>query len=324
MDDAITPIWLDCDPGNDDAMAIILAAFNPKIKLIGLSTTKGNAGIERTTINACNILWACGATEVDIVKGADTTLCYNETEKTAEHMHGELGLGTNKFENGKFKPLEETAIIHMNKVFSSYPSKITLVVTGPMTNTALLFRVFPKVKGNIEKIVLMGGAITKGNVTPAAEFNLFCDPEAAEVVFNSGVPVYMVPLEVTHTAQFMEDQKKRMQQMNTKFSEACIEMLEFYKDAYKTTQGFEFCPLHDPCAVAYCIAPEIFKTVHCRVEVEVEKSIKGKTVCDIESKSEKKKNVNVVMDMDFDKFWELMLGAVEQASEKSRIEEVVQ
>jgi len=108
--DGATPVWLDCDPGNDDALAIILASYNPKVKLIGMSTTKGNAGIERTSINACNILWASGMSNVDVVKGCDTTLCFQEKEKTAEYLHGELGIGTKKFEGGQYQPINENFI----------------------------------------------------------------------------------------------------------------------------------------------------------------------------------------------------------------------
>jgi len=189
-----------------------------------------------------------------------------------------------------------------------------------MTNIALLLKVFPKVANNIEKVVLMGGAAEAGNFTPYAEFNLFCDPDAARVVFNAGLSVYMVPLEVTHTALFTDQRKDRMEKLNTKFSAACIEMLEFYKEAYIKQYGFEYCPLHDPCAVAYCIASEIFDVNECRVEVDIGLEKKGMTTCDLKHESEKKANVHVAIKMDVEKFWELMLSAVESASEKSRIE----
>jgi len=207
----------------------------------------------------------------------------------------------------------------MYKQLSAYPSKVTLIVTGPMTNVALLLRVYPKVKANIEKIVLMGGGIKDFNVTPHSEFNLFCDPDAAEVVFNAGLPVYMVPLDVTHKVLFLDDTKQKLIDMKSKFLDACVEMLEFYKKGYKE-QNFDYCPCHDPAAVAYCIAPELFETVHCHVEVLTEGEKKGKTVCDVEGKSEKKPNVHVALKMDVNKFWELMVSAMELASKNSRIE----
>jgi len=208
----------------------------------------------------------------------------------------------------------------MYKQLSAYPSKVSVVVTGPMTNVALLLRVYPKVKANIEKIVLMGGGVKDANVTPHAEFNLWCDPDAAEVVFNSGIPVYMMPLDVTHKALFLDDTKQKLIDMKSRFIDACVEMLEFYKKAYKETQNFDNCPIHDPTAVAYCIAPEIFETIHCHVDVHTDEEKKGKTVCDIEGKSEKKPNVYVALKMDVSKFWELMVSAMELAAKNSRIE----
>ncbi len=317
-------IWLDCDPGNDDTFAIILAANHPSINLLGISTAAGNASAEHTSKNACKILHAAGIDGVDVVKGSDEPLCgiaIYKKNATTEEVHGSTGLGTNEFPDPPLKPIKKNAILHMYESIMKSPTKVKLVGTGALTNYALLLKVFPDVKENIDEIVFMGGAADFGNITPCAEFNIFCDPEAADIVCNSGLKIVMVPLEVTHTNMVTEEVKKRILSMNTKFAKVCVELLDYYADAYRKIYKFESCPLHDPCAVAYCITPEIFKTIHCHVEIEKASELaRGRTICDIYLLSEEKKNVHVSVKMDVPKFWDLMIGAFEKTNAKNRLE----
>jgi Inosine-uridine nucleoside N-ribohydrolase len=320
------PVWLDCDPGNDDAFAIFLAGHHPTIQLLGISTASGNASAAKTSINACKILHAAGIDDVDVVQGSDDPICgiamYKKNGRAGE-VHGDTGLGTNEFPDPPKKPLKKNAILHMYESIMKSPTKVKLVGTGALTNIALLLKTFPDVKENIDEIVFMGGAVNFGNITPCSEFNIYCDPEAADIVCNSGLKVVMIPLDVTHTTMVSLETRKRIQDMNTKFAKACLELLEFYADAYKRIYSFETCPLHDPCAIAYCISPEIFTTLHCHVDIERHsEKTRGRTICDIYLLSQQTKNVHVALKMDVPKFWELMIGALEKANAKNRVEEI--
>jgi purine nucleosidase len=324
METHVTPVWLDCDPGHDDAMAIILSAYSPSIKLLGISTTFGNSPVNHTTLNACKVLYTSGIEGVDVVKGVEGPICKQDRESVSENIHGYDGLGTKnnqKFPTQTIEPLNKNAIVHMAETILKSEKKVTVVATGCYTNVALMLKTFPEVEKNIEQIVVMGGAIGYGNVTPAAEANIINDPEAADILVQSGIKFVMVPLEVTHTVLVTPEIISSIEKWNSKYSALCVGLLQFFTDAYKTVFNFDYPPLHDPCAVAYIIAPEIFEVNHCNVEIErVSPSTKGRTICDILHTTKKEKNAYVTTKINVEKFWELMLDALEIANSRSKME----
>lgn len=313
-------IWLDCDPGNDDCFAIILAGTHPKINLLGVSTCFGNTGVVQTTKNACTILDAAGIKDISVVGGAEGPICPTDKEILAEYVHGHTGIGTKLFPDPTTTPLEKNAVMHIYETVMAHKTKVKLVATGALTNYAILLKMFPDIKSQIEELVLMGGAIGFGNHTPSAEYNLFCDPEAAHIVFNSGLNVVMVPLEVTHTTLVPQRTLDAMKGIKTKFVDACLDMLNQYAESYKKFNGFDSCPLHDPCTIAYIIAPEIFDLSYIHVDVELRsEKARGRTICDLYGCDNKRENVHVATKMNVTVFWELMLEAVKTASGQSKM-----
>lgn len=316
------PVWLDCDPGHDDALAIILTAFTPSLRLVGLSTVAGNQSIEKTTINARNILAVCGI-DLPVHPGRD-----NPLKRAAVHcpeVHGESGL-----EGPQFPPLPEVgpgvkkaheAIA--DAVLAADPAHpLTLIATGPLTNIALFILTHPELLPKVKQLVLMGGAVGVGNTDPAAEFNIEVDAEAASIVFNSQLDVTMVPLEVTHTALCTPAILARIAGIGggTPFTALVSDLLLFFRDSYATFFGFESPPLHDPCAVAWLIAPGLFTARQMRVDVECESRLcYGRTVCDVYgfNKDGRPKNVRVCLQMKVPEFWDLMIGALEKANAQS-------
>ena len=194
------------------------------------------------------------------------------------------------------------------------------MATGQLTNVALLLILYPEVKQYLEQITIMGGSIGIGNTSPAAEFNIECDPEAARVVFDSGVKLVMVPLEVTHNCALVDESVlNRINQMNTPFSAFIVELLLFFKQSYLDVFKFPDPPLHDPCAVAYVINESIFETIHTRVDIDCESRFcSGRTVCDIYGfRPARERNCIVATKMKVTEFWDLMVGAMEEANKRS-------
>lgn len=202
-------------------------------------------------------------------------------------------------------------------MISLQKEKVTICITGAQTNVALLFTVFPEVKENIDKICFMGGAIGAGNTSPGAEFNIECDAEACKIILESGLNIVMIPLEVTHTVLVTKDILNRLEKMESKFGTFIKELLLFFKDSYSQFFGFDDPPLHDPCAIAYLIKPEIFETKFCRVDVDTGVYSYGRTNCDIYGLTKSTKNVHVATKVKVDEFWNLMFEALESANKVS-------
>ena len=339
------PVILDCDPGHDDAFAILLAALHPRLQLLGITTTAGNQTLHKTTTNALNVLHIANAAQVPVVAGRHEPLMRQAV--VAEVIHGVTGLdgaevpgATQQLHNQRVTDfILETAKHHLtthhtlpalpaalDQPFTTaatafgHPNGITILATGPLTNIALTLLTYPEIKLLIKEIVLMGGAIGLGNVTPAAEFNIYVDPEAASIVFNSGLPVTMVPLEVTHTALCTDAVLSSIRALQSPFSKLLVELLLFFAQAYTTTYGFPAPPLHDPCAVAYVIDPSLFDSqlMHVTVECGVSGGQAGRTVCDVNGVlAGKHKNVRVCQRMDVEKFWTMMLATIVEADKRS-------
>jgi len=208
------PVWLDCDPGHDDAMAIILAAYHQKIHLLGISTVAGNQSIDKVTNNALDVLELIGKHDIDVVKGAEKAII--REIMLAPEIHGESGLDGCNLPKSEKSYLKKNAIVHIFETIMAHPINVTVVATGMLTNIALLLKTFPEVKPKITEIVFMGGAMGMGNYSPCAEFNIWNDPEAAHIIVQSGLKVVMVPLEVTHTALCSKDIIKTLHDKQTK------------------------------------------------------------------------------------------------------------
>lgn len=316
-------VWLNCDPGHDDAVAILLAGHTPGLTLLGVSTEAGNQTVDKTTQNALKMLYACGLSHVPVAKGRPAPLM--RPSMICPEIHGESGLDG---PTGVLIPpverelLPDPAPVAMFKAISRYyrqwNARVTIVNTGALTSVALAVLTYPELK-EMARVVLMGGAMGAGNTSPVAEFNIQIDPEAASIVFNSGLEVTMVPLEVTHTALVTPQVLSYiLSDQETPFPSMMRDMMTFFGQTYKEIFGFESPPLHDPLAVAYVIAPEIFTTRVLRVDVEYKSPLtSGQTVCDIWGTSQLPMNVTVCTKVNLDSFWSLLKAAMSRASQVS-------
>jgi inosine-uridine nucleoside N-ribohydrolase len=312
------PVWLDCDPGQDDMMAIILAAYNDRIHLLGISTVAGNHTVDNVTQNTLNILELTDLNYIDVVKGVSSALT-KTTFTVTQQVHGKTGMDGAKLPFSGKSPLPKNAIVHLYETILSHPKPVTIVATGALTNIALLLKIFPEVVTKIEEIVIMGGAIAECNVDSGIEFNIANDPEAAHLVFHSDLKVTMVPLDVTHTVLCTKEIINKFVEMDTEFSKIITDCLMFYADEYFKQYKMIGAPLHDPCAVAFVINRELFEYSLMNVEVETQSSLsRGRTVCDLYGSSDRPKNVQVCTKIDVDRFWNLMFDAVERANSQSK------
>jgi inosine-uridine nucleoside N-ribohydrolase len=296
-----TKILLDCDPGHDDAIALLLALASPELELLGVTTVAGNQTLEKTTANAIRLLEFVARTEVPVAAGADRPLI--REQYVASYVHGETGLDGPDLPPANGPPLDRHAVDFLADQIRGHGGEVTLVPTGPLTNVALLLALHPDARP--ERIVLMGGAIAEGNVTPAAEFNIWADPEAAARVFDSGLDVTMVGLDVTHKALFTPAHTERLA---GRVGRMVAELLEFYGHFHKEVYNFDGSPIHDAVAVAHVIRDDIVKTEHLNTEIDVESELcRGRTVVDVWGRSGREPNSHVGVDIDADAFLDLLV-----------------
>ena len=288
------PVVIDCDPGHDDAIAILLALASPEVELRGIVTVAGNQTVEKTTRNALKVLELAGRPDVPVVQGAAGPR--RRPLRTAPHVHGESGL------DGPDLPEPSTAPSRDDPATWLEPG-VVLVATGPLTNVAGLVE-----RGvAIERIVWMGGAIAEGNITPAAEFNAFVDPEAAAIVFASGIPLTMVGLDVTHMALFTRAHADRLRGAGA-VGKVVAELSDFFQVFHERRYGFDGSPIHDAMAVAEVIDPTLLTTVHCNVEIETaSRFCDGRTVVDRWLVTDGPRNARVGVDVDAPRFLELLV-----------------
>ena len=295
------PILLDCDPGHDDAIALLLALASPEIELLGVTTVAGNQTVEKTTENALRVL-ALGGRDVPVAAGAGRPLVRKPF--VAAYVHGETGLDGTELPGPQGAPVEQHAVDFLAERIAG----ATLVPTGPLTNVALLLARHPEARP--ERIVLMGGAIAEGNVTPAAEFNVWADPEAAKRVFASGIEITMVGLDVTHKALVRTPHKERLRSAG-RVARAVAELLDFYDRFHREVYGFDGSPIHDAVALAYAFRPDLLETRELNVEIDCESELcRGRTVVDVWRRSGRAPNAHVAVDIDADGFVELLLERI--------------
>jgi len=300
------PIVIDCDPGHDDAIAILLALASPEVEVRALTTVAGNQTLDKTTRNALAVLEIAGRTEVPVVAGADAPL--TRRLRTAPAVHGDSGLDGPVLPEVTAGPIDAHAADFLAEVIEP---GVVLVPTGPLTNVALLLERHPDVSERLEAIVWMGGAIGEGNVTPAAEFNAFVDPEAAAVVFASGIPVTMVGLDVTHRALFTRAHADRLRDTG-RVGRFVAELSDFFQLFHERSYGFAGSPIHDAMAVAHVIDPTLVTTRHVNVEVETRSRFcDGRTVADLRGTTERPPNARVGVDVDAPRFLDLLCSRIE-------------
>jgi inosine-uridine nucleoside N-ribohydrolase len=297
------PVVLDCDPGHDDAIALLLALASPEVDLLGVTTVHGNQTLEKTTENALRVLELAGRTDVQVARGADRPLVRDL--HVAAHVHGESGLDGPELPQATTEPAAESAI---DFIAERIVPGTVLVPTGPLTNIALYVEAHGT--ANVERIVLMGGAIAEGNMTPAAEFNIWADPEAAQQVFHAGVPVTMIGLDVTHKALLTPAWAERFRAAG-RLGAFVAELVEFFKRYHAQTYGWDGAPIHDAVALAHVFRPDLVRTEHRNVEVELESELcRGRTVVDLWKRTEREPNADVGVEIDGEAFLELLLERV--------------
>ena len=301
-----TPIVIDCDPGHDDAIAILLALASPEVELRGITTVAGNQTLEKTTRNALKVLELAGRADIPVAAGADAPL--RRTLRVAANVHGESGL------DGPSLPEPATAVVdgHAADVLAEWIEPgVVLVPTGPLTNVALMLDRHPDVKDRLERIVWMGGSIAEGNVTPAAEFNAFVDPEAAAAVFGSGIPVTMIGLDVTHKALFTRAHADRLRGTGAA-GRVVAELSDFFQRFHESRYDFDGSPIHDALAVAHVIDPSLVTTLTCNISIETASQFcDGRTVVDRWlALEEAPRNALAGIDVDAGRFLELLIERI--------------
>ncbi|MEG1438921.1 MAG: pyrimidine-specific ribonucleoside hydrolase RihA [Hafnia sp.] len=304
------PIILDCDPGHDDAIALILALASPELELKAVTTSAGNQTPDKTLRNALRILTLLQRSDIPVAGGAVKPLMRELI--IADNVHGESGLDGPDLPEPNFAPQTCNAVELIAQTLRASQQPVTVVATGPLTNIALLLTSHPELHAKISRIVIMGGAAMLGNWTPAAEFNIYVDPEAAEIVFQSGLPIVMAGLDVTHRAQIMSEDIERFRHLGNPVADVVADLLDFFMEYHKQEKwGFQGAPLHDPCTIAWLIKPEIFTCVDRWVGVETQgKYTQGMTVVDYYSLTANQPNTTVMMDVDRQAFVDLLVERI--------------
>ncbi|MGV0168544.1 pyrimidine-specific ribonucleoside hydrolase RihA [Furfurilactobacillus sp. WILCCON 0119] len=306
----MTKIILDCDPGHDDALAMMMAIASPKIELAAVTTSAGNQTPAKTLNNALRLLTLMKRQDIPVAAGNQTPLV--QPLATAGNVHGESGLDGAELPDPTFEPQSRPAIELMAETVRNSQEPVTLVVTGPMTNVALFLRVYPELAKQLKQIVYMGGAMGLGNWTPSVEFNIYVDPEAAKIVMNSGIPMVMAPLNVTHQAQIMKDEITAIGKINNPVAHAFEGLLNFFERYHEAPKwGFTGAQLHDPCTIAWLIDPTMFEGEQLNVDVETKGELtKGETVCDYYDLTDKPKNTLVLLKIERQRFIDLIMESL--------------
>ena len=300
------PIILDCDPGHDDAIAMVLALASPELDVKAITASAGNQTPDKTLRNVLRMLTLLGRQDIPVAGGARKPLMRELI--IAENVHGESGLDGPALPEPDFTPQACTAVELMAKTLRESPQPVTIVATGPQTNVALLLNSHPELHDKIARIVMMGGAMVLGNWQPAAEFNIYVDPEAAEIVFQSGIPIVMAGLDVTHKAQIHDQDIARFRQLGNPVATVVAGLLDFFMAYHRDEKwGFVGAPLHDPCTIAWLLKPELFTSVERWVGVETQgKYTQGMTVVDYYFLTGNPPNTTLLLDVDRQGFVDLL------------------
>lgn len=298
-------IILDCDPGHDDAIAIMLAGKSPYIDLLGITVVAGNQTIEKTVRNALNV---CQHLNIDVpVHGGCGQPMIRHRQMIADDIHGKTGLDGPVFEELTRRAEDKHGVNYIIDTLMESDGDITVVTTGPMTNLAMAMRMEPRIISKIQEIVLMGGSMGLGNVTPAAEFNIIADADAASVCFTSGRPITMMGLDVTRKVLCVPQVVERMDKIKNKASQLFVDLMRHFNKSQKEVFGWEGGPLHDPVTIAYLIDPSVVTLKAMNTEIDIRStSSYGRTNCEFFNYNKKEANSNVAVDIDVEKFWDII------------------
>ncbi len=300
-------IIIDTDPGQDDAVAILLALASPELEVLGLTCVAGNVPLNLTQKNARIICELAGRPDIKVFAGCDAPL--SRKLVTAEHVHGKTGLDGPDLPDPKMQLADGHAVDFLIDTLRAEPAgTVTLCPLGPLTNIATAFTRAPDIMERVQEIVLMGGAYFEvGNITPAAEFNIYVDPEAADIVFKSGVDLTVIPLDVTHKALVTKPRNDAFRALGNQTGIAVAEMTDFFERFDLEKYGSEGAPLHDPCVTAYLIHPELFTGRFINVEIEVGSELtRGMTVADWWGVTDRAPNATFLGDIEADGFFSLL------------------
>ena len=304
-------IIIDTDPGQDDAVALLLALASKELEILGITCVAGNVPLSLTSENARKILELTRYTEIPVFAGADRPI--KRTLVTAEHVHGKTGIDGPVLEKPKIKLQSKEAIEFIIETILSYPKdEITLCTLGPLTNIGLAFQREPRIKTLIKEIIMMGGGFFEGgNITPAAEFNIYVDPEAAAEVLDSGIPITMLPLDVTHKALTSRSRIESFRKIGNKAGIATAEMLDFFERFDVEKYGSEGGPLHDPNVITYLLRPEFYEGKYVNVEIELGSDLtRGMTVVDWWNVTTRKKNVYYIDKVKDEEFFNFLIERI--------------
>jgi inosine-uridine nucleoside N-ribohydrolase len=305
---APTPLLLDCDPGHDDALAIVLA-LDPRLRLLGVTTVAGNAGLERTTRNAGRVLTLAGRSDVPVAAGADRPLVREPWVPVS--FHGESGLDGADLPEPAVPPDPRTALELQVDVIRDASEPVTIVATGPLTNVALLLRAAPGLHHRIAAIHVMGGSLGYGNTTASAEFNIWADPEAAHVVFESGRPLVMTGLDVTHGALLLPDDVGALEALGTRGGRVFADLMRFFAIHHRDRYGWDGPPVHDAVAVARLLEPDLVPAQPMRVDIDMTDGPgRGRTIADPEGLTGQPANAEVGVSIDRERLMAMLLGAI--------------
>ena len=302
-------IIIDCDPGQDDAVMLLLALASPdELDILGITTVAGNVPLDLTERNTRIMCELAGRTDVPVYAGCDKPM--RRELITAENVHGKTGIdGVDIYEPAMPLQNQHAVDFIIETLLAAEDNSVTLVPTGPLTNIGQAIHQQAGILPKIKEIILMGGAMREGgNTTPCAEFNILEDPDAAQIIMHCRRPLTIVPLDVTHQALVSQKRIEKLRELNTPVGTAVVGMMEFFNRFDSEKYGSEGAPLHDPCTIAYLLKPELFKGKMCNVEVETESPLTmGHTAVDFWGVTDRPKNANWLYKVDADGFYSLLI-----------------
>lgn len=315
-----TRIILDTDPGADDALAIMLMLASPEIKLEAITTVHGNVTLDKTTRNALALLEFLNATHIPVAKGCTVPLVKPPHQAQGEVVHGSSGMGRTNLPEPKIQPIKTHAVDYLIERFLAEPNELTLFAIGPLTNVALAIRQEPKFAECVKELVIMGGAVRSGgNMSPLAEFNISEDPHAAHVVFNSGIPITLIPLDVTYKCLFTAADVARLDKVGTPISKFIRDVTADYMEFYLKYEGFDGCALHDPLTVAAIVTPELLHFENHYINVDISGGVStGKTYADFMKVTKKPANIKAALDVKGREFVNLFVERMEKFAKAAR------
>ena len=308
-------IIIDTDPGVDDALAFLLALASPEIKLEALTTTQGNVTLEKATRNALSVLELAHATHIPVARGSLLPLI--QPLRASADIHGESGIGNSRLPEPRSQPVVSHAVDFLIERVLAEPGEISIFPIGPLTNIAMAIRKEPRFAKAVKELVIMGGAILEhGNITPLAEFNIYVDPHAAHIVFHAGIPMTLIPLDVTHKCVLKQDHLDRLMRIASPIARFVRDAVEVYLEA-SLALGYTGSSLHDPLTLATILAPDVLTLKEYYVDVDISGGVSmGKTFADIQYLLKKPANMKVAMGVRGDDFVELFLQRIEALSRR--------